>query len=78
MSLNMESLELLCSLVELDLSSLRLCDLILEISLFLGNIDGEFLDLKSQVLDLLFIGSSVFLESQMIFLFLSGSQSPLL
>lgn len=59
--LNVKSFELLCSLVQLNLSSLGLCDLLVELLLFLGHENSEVLDLELEFLDLGLVSSSVLL-----------------
>ena len=74
----MESLELLSSLIELNLGSLSLSNFFLKLVSLLGNLYSKLFNLKSELLDLGLICSSVLLKSKIIFLLLSGSEGPLL
>ena len=78
MALLMETLELLSSLIQLNLSGLSLSDLLLQLISLTSNLDGELLDLKGQLLDLCLVSSSILLEGQVIFFLLSSSEGPLL
>jgi hypothetical protein len=78
MSLRVEPLKLLSSLIKLDLRSLGLSNFFLEFVGFFSNFNGKLFDLEGKLLDLGLISSSVFLESEVILLLLSGSKSPLL
>jgi hypothetical protein len=73
----MHAFELLGGLVELDLCGLSLSDLLLE---FLGlacDLDGKFLDVKGEFLDLSLVSPSVLLECEVILFLLSGGECPL-
>lgn len=74
----MKTLELFCCLVQLDLCGLRLCNFLLQFIGFAGYFNGEFFYLQSKLFDLSLIRTSVLLQSQVILLLLSGSESPLL
>lgn len=65
-------------LVELDLSGLGLSHFLLELLGLAGDLDGQFLDLKGQLLDLSLISSSELLQGQVVLLFLAGGERPLL
>jgi len=73
----MHAFELLGGLIELDLCGLSLSDLLLE---FLGlacDLDGKFLDVKGEFLDLGLVSPSVLFECEVILFLLSGSECPL-
>ena len=78
MSFGMKSLELLSGLIELDLCSLSLGDLLLELLRLSGDLNGQLLDVQGQLLDFGLISTAILLEGQVVLLLLSGSEGPLL
>ena len=70
--------EFLGRLVELDLRGLSLRHLLLELLGLAGDLDRKLLDLESQLLNLGFIGTAELFKREVIFLFLAGSECPLL
>ena len=78
MSLGMKSLELLSGLVELDLGSLSLGDLLLELLRLSSDLDGQLLDVQGELLDFGLISTAILLEGQVVLLLLPGSEGPLL
>lgn len=77
-TLLVQPLELLGSLVKFDLSGLRLCNLLLKLGCFLGNLNRQFFDLKGEFFDFGFVRSSILLQCQVVFFLLAGGQGPLL
>jgi hypothetical protein len=78
MSFSMKSLELLSGLIELDLCSLSLGNLLLELFGLSSDLDGQLLDVQGQLLDFSLISTAILLEGQVVLFLLSGSKSPLL
>jgi hypothetical protein len=78
MSFCVQSLELFGGLVELDLGSLGLSDLLLEFLRLPRDLDGQLLDVQGQLLDLRLISAAILLKSQVVLLLLPGGESPLL
>jgi hypothetical protein len=60
------------------LSGLGLRNFLFELFTLAANLNGELFDLKCELLDLGFVGASVLLECEVIFLFLPGCKRPLL
>jgi hypothetical protein len=73
-----QSFELLCRLVQFDLSGLGFSNFLLQLFALVSHFDGQLLNLEGQFFDFSFVSSAVFLKSQVVFFLLSGSQSPLL
>ena len=78
MALLMQAFEFFSSLVQLDLGGLGLCNFLFELFTLAANLNGELFDLKCEFLDLGFVGASVLLEGEVVFLFLPGCKRPLL
>jgi hypothetical protein len=76
-ALRMKSFEFLSCLIKLDLCCLGLCNLHFKLLCFASDFDSELLDVQSKLLNLGFISSAILFQSKVIFLLLSGSQSPL-
>ena len=74
----MQAFEFFSSLVQLDLGGLGLCNFLFELFTLAANLNGELFDLKCELLDLSFIGASVLLKSEIIFLLLPCCKCPLL
>ena len=60
------------------MSGLGLRNFLFELFTLAANLNGELFDLKCEFLDLGFVGASVLLECEVIFLFLPGCKRPLL
>lgn len=60
------------------MSGLGLRNFLFELFTLAANLNGELFDLKCELLDLGFVGASVLLECEVIFLFLPGCKRPLL
>ena len=71
-SLLMQSFEFFGGLVKFDLSSLSLGYFLFELVSFASNLNGEFLDLKSQLLDFGLISSAELLKCEVIFFLLAS------
>ena len=78
MPLGVQSLELLGSLVQLNLGSLGLSYLSLKLVGLPCDFDSEFFDLEGELLDLCLVGPPILLEGKVVLLLLPGSQRPLL
>lgn len=76
-ALRVEALELLSCLVKLNLGGLSLCDLFFELVGLSCYLNCKLLNLKSELLDLSLISTSVFLKSEVILLLLAGCKGPL-
>ena len=76
-TLGMHAFELLSGLIELDLCGLSLSDLLLEFLGLAGDLDGKFLNIEGEFLDLGLVSTSVLLECEVILLLLSSSECPL-
>lgn len=74
----MQAFKFLSSLVQLDLGGLGLCNFLFELFTLAANLNGELFDLKCKFLDLGFIGASVLLKGEVVFLFLPRCKRPLL
>lgn len=74
----MQPFEFLSRLVKLNLSCLRLRYLLLELLCLTSNLNRQFLDLKSQLLDFSLISATELLKSQVVLFFLAGGKRPLL
>ena len=77
-SLGVHALELLGSLVKLNLGGLSLSDLLLKLVGLAGHLDSEFFDLECQLLDFGLVCATILLKGEVVFLFLAGSERPLL
>jgi len=77
-ALLVKAFEFLSSLVKLNLGSLGLCNLLFQLSTFTAYLNGELFNLKSEFLYLGFVGASVLLESEVVFLLLPSCKRPLL
>lgn len=78
MTFLMEASELLSSLVELDLRCLRLGNFVLQFLGLARHFNGQFLDLKCQLLNLGLIGAAILFKGEVVLLFLASRQRPLL
>jgi hypothetical protein len=78
MAFSMKALELLSSLVKLDLCGLSLCDLLLKLLSLSGHLNGQFFYVKGEFFDLGLISTAILLKSEVVFLLLSSGKSPLL
>ncbi len=70
--------ELLCSLVQLNLTCLGGCDFLIEFLLFSGDFQSQLFDLKIKLSDFSIVFLSVFLKDNVILFFLFASNGPLL
>ena len=77
-ALLMQTFEFLGGFVELDLSGLRLSDLLFELLAFVGDFDGELLDLQRELLDFGLVSAAVLLEGEVVLFLLTGGEGPLL
>ena len=77
-ALLMQTFEFLGGFVELDLRGLRLSDLLFELLAFVGDFDGELLDLQRELLDFGLVSAAVLLEGEVVLFLLTGGEGPLL
>jgi len=73
----MKTFELFSGLIKFDLGGLSFRYFLLELLAFVSHFDCEFLDLKSQLLNLGLVSATILFKSQVVFLFLAGSERPL-
>lgn len=78
MAFLMETFELLSGLIKFNLGGLGFRYLLFQLLALVSHLNREFLDLKSQLLDLSLVSSTVLFEGQVVFFLLAGSKSPLL
>ena len=77
-ALLVDAFEFFGSLVEFDLGGLSLSHLLLELLRFAGHLDGQFLDLEGELLDLGLISASELLEREVVLFLLARGERPLL
>lgn len=77
-ALLVQTFKFLCGFVKLNLGGLSLCNFLLEFIRLASHFHGQFFDLKSQLLDFGFISPAELLQSEVVFLLLSGGKRPLL
>jgi hypothetical protein len=77
MAFLMETFKLFSGLIKFDLSGLSFRYFLFELLAFVSHFDRKFFDLKSQLFNLGFVSTAILFKSQVVFLFLAGSERPL-
>ncbi len=73
----MQTFEFFSRLIQLDLSGLRFSDLLFKLLTLVTHLNGQLFDLKSELFDFGFVSTPILLKSEVVFLLLSGCESPL-
>jgi uncharacterized membrane protein len=77
MTFLMETFELFCRLVKFDLGGLSFRYFLLKLLALVSYLNCQLFDLKSQLLDLGLVSSTILFKSQVVFLLLTGCKRPL-